>query len=91
MERISDYIIEKRVVFLIIISLVSIFFIYRAAQIKVYTIFADLLPQQHEYIEVYNESDPEVLANYPLEDSGLYVIWLFGEDSGTMNISMSTL
>ena len=55
MERISDYIIEKRVLFLLVISLVSIFFIYRAAQIKVYTIFSDLLPQQHEYINVYNE------------------------------------
>ncbi len=55
MERISDYIIEKRVLFLLIISLVSVFFIYRAVQIKVYTIFADLLPQQHEYIDVYNE------------------------------------
>ena len=54
MERISDYIIEKRVVFLIVISLVSIFFMYRASQIKIYTIFSDLLPQKHEYIEVYN-------------------------------------
>lgn len=55
MERISDYIIEKRTIFLVIITLISVFFIYRASQIKVYTIFADLLPQKNEYIEVYND------------------------------------
>ena len=54
MKKLSDFIIEKRVLFFTIISVVTIFFIYRTGNIKVYTKFADLLPQGHEYIKVHN-------------------------------------
>ena len=43
-----------------------------------------------EYVdEFFDDGDPEVLSNYALEDSGLYVVWLFGSDDGTMNIMLS--
>jgi predicted RND superfamily exporter protein len=55
MEKISDFIIEKRIWFLTIISLLSLLFAYKVKDVKVYTKFADLLPQGHEYIKVHNE------------------------------------
>ncbi len=54
MKKFSDLIIEKRMIFLTIISLITLFFIYRTMEIKIYTKFADLLPQGHEYIKVHN-------------------------------------
>jgi len=54
MKRIADLIIEKRAWFLTIISLVTIFFLFLLKDLKVYTKFADLLPQNHEYIKVHN-------------------------------------
>ncbi|MBW2184294.1 MAG: MMPL family transporter, partial [Deltaproteobacteria bacterium] len=48
------FIIEKRIPVLIIISLISIFFVYNLLKLKVYTKYADLLPQRHEYIKVHN-------------------------------------
>ncbi|MBW1840119.1 MAG: hypothetical protein JRI49_09300, partial [Deltaproteobacteria bacterium] len=47
MKKIADLIIEKRIWVLTIISLVSIFFIYELKDLKVYTKYADLLPQKH--------------------------------------------
>ncbi|MBW1839662.1 MAG: MMPL family transporter, partial [Deltaproteobacteria bacterium] len=54
MKRIADLIIEKRAWFLTIISLVTIFFLFLLKDLKVYTKFADLLPQNHEYIKTHN-------------------------------------
>jgi predicted RND superfamily exporter protein len=54
MKKIADLIIEKRAWFLTIISLVTIFFLFLLKDLKVYTKFADLLPQKHEYIKVHN-------------------------------------
>jgi len=54
MKKIADLIIEKRIWVLTIISLVSIFFIYELKDLKVYTKYADLLPQKHEYIKTHN-------------------------------------
>jgi hypothetical protein len=54
MKKFSDLIIEKRIIFFTIISLITLFFIYRTMEIKIYTKFADLLPQGHEYIKVHN-------------------------------------
>ncbi|MEE9503829.1 MAG: hypothetical protein V3V90_01750 [Thermodesulfobacteriota bacterium] len=54
MKKLADLIIEKRAWFLIIISLISLFFIYLLKDLKVHTKFADLLPQKHEYIKVHN-------------------------------------
>jgi len=55
MEKIADFIIEKRIWFLTVISLLSLFFAYKLKDVEVYTKFADLLPQGHEYIEVHNK------------------------------------
>ena len=54
MKKLSDFIIEKRIPILIIFSLISIFFAYNLIELKVYTKYADLLPQRHEYIKVHN-------------------------------------
>jgi predicted RND superfamily exporter protein len=54
MKKIADLIIEKRAWFLTIISLVTIFFLFLLKDLKIYTKFADLLPQNHEYIKVHN-------------------------------------
>jgi len=55
MKRFSDFIIERRMLFLIIISLTSLFFMYKLTKLEVYTKFADLLPQGHEYIKLHNQ------------------------------------
>jgi predicted RND superfamily exporter protein len=55
MKKLSDFIIGKRMIILSVISLITIFFIYRTSKIEVYTKFADLLPQGHEYIKVHNK------------------------------------
>jgi len=54
MKKFSDFIIEKRIPVLITISLISIFFLYNLIKLKVYTKYADLLPQRHEYIKLHN-------------------------------------
>jgi len=50
MKKLADFIIEKRLLVLTIISLISLFFVYKVKDIEVYTKFADLLPPGHEYI-----------------------------------------
>jgi predicted RND superfamily exporter protein len=54
MKKLSDFIIEKRIWILIITFLFTLFFIYKMKDLKVYTRFADLLPQRHEYIKLHN-------------------------------------
>ena len=55
MKKLADVIIEKRLLFLTVISLVSLFFLYKIKDLQVYTRFSDLLPQGHEYIKVHNK------------------------------------
>src|SRR5210317_1341621 len=55
MERIADFIIDKRHSLLILIIIITLFFGYHVANMKVGTIYSDLLPQNHEYIDVHNE------------------------------------
>ncbi|MCK5514490.1 MAG: hypothetical protein KAJ00_08325, partial [Deltaproteobacteria bacterium] len=55
MKKLADFIIEKRLLVLTIISLISLFFVYKVKDIEVYTKFADLLPPGHEYIKVHNK------------------------------------
>jgi len=54
MKKLSDFIIEKRIWIVIIISFITLFFIYTIKDLKIYTKFADLLPQKHEYIKLHN-------------------------------------
>ncbi|MFC1591084.1 RND family transporter [Thermodesulfobacteriota bacterium] len=55
MKRIAEFIIEKRYYHLTAILLISLFFGYHASNMKVQTVFSDLLPQNHKYINVHNE------------------------------------
>ncbi len=55
MERFANLIIEKRNLFLLIILGVTLFFGYQATKLEVGTVFVDLLPKNHEYIDVHNE------------------------------------
>lgn len=55
MERFADFIIEKRKYLLAVIVLITLFFGYHASKMQVTTIFSDLLPRNHAYIDVHNE------------------------------------
>ena len=55
MERFADFIIEKRIYFLVVIITGTAFFGYSLKDLTVKTVFKDLLPQQHEYITLHNE------------------------------------
>lgn len=39
--------------------------------------------------ELFESSDPEVLNDFPLADTGLHGIWLYGVDDSTINVSLS--
>jgi len=56
MKRFADIIIEKRVIFLILIILLTGFFLYQAlTKLTVRTFFADMLPRNHAYIKLHDE------------------------------------
>ena len=55
MHKLADFIINKRGWFLAIITIISLFFLYLLKDLRVYTRYADLLPQQHEYIKLHNK------------------------------------
>ncbi len=56
MKRFADFIIEKRLPILIGIILVTLFFLYQVVtNLTVKTIFPDLLPKNHAYINLHNE------------------------------------
>ena len=45
---------QRRLLFLSLILLITIFFFYQLTKLKVYTSFVDLLPQSHPYVKVHN-------------------------------------
>jgi len=55
MKKFADLIIEQRLWFLTVISLITLLFIFLLKDLEVYTKFADLLPQGNEYIKVHNK------------------------------------
>jgi len=56
MKRFADMVIEKRLVFLSIIILITLFFSYQIfTKLTVKTIFSDLLPKNHAYVNLHNE------------------------------------
>jgi hypothetical protein len=55
MERFAEFCIKRKNVLLGIILLITLFFGYEVASLKVDTVFDDLLPQGHEYIKVHNK------------------------------------
>ncbi len=55
LERLVDFILEKRVAVMVIMGAVTLLMLYFAVQISVKTIFDDLQPQQHPYIKINNK------------------------------------
>ena len=55
MERFAQFIDKHRGMILIAILLITAFFAYQLTQLKVYTVFEDLLPQNHPFIKVHNK------------------------------------
>jgi hypothetical protein len=56
MKRFADIIIEKRSLFLGAIILITMLFLYQVVtKVEVKTIFVDLLPKNHAYINLHNE------------------------------------
>ncbi len=56
MKRFADIIIEKRLIFLSVILAITAFFLYQAlTKLTVKTIFPDLLPRNHAYVQLHDE------------------------------------
>ena len=55
MKKLADFIIEKRLWILLAIFAITLFFAFKVTGLQVYSKFADLLPQGHPYIKVYND------------------------------------
>ena len=55
MEKLADHVIEKRNIYFTIAIIITIFFGWQCRKLSVKTVFADLLPQKHEYIKLHNE------------------------------------
>jgi len=56
MKKLADFVLKRRLLILICMLIVTIFFVYQmATRLKVSTIFANLLPQNHEYIKIHKE------------------------------------
>jgi predicted RND superfamily exporter protein len=54
-HNLDSYLFRHPRTYLIIIALVTIFFAFKIPGLKMYSDFADLLPQTHPYIELHNE------------------------------------
>ena len=55
MKKFAEFIIRRRILILVIISIVTGFFMYELTSLSVKTNIADLLPQKHPYIKVHNK------------------------------------
>ena len=56
MKRLADIIIEKRMLFLVLFTAVTMFFLYQTVtNLTVRTVFDDLLPTNHPYTKLYHE------------------------------------
>ena len=53
MNRFADYCIEKRVPVVAVIGLMTLFFAFQALGIQVKTIFEDLAPTSHPYVQIH--------------------------------------
>ncbi|MDY6863981.1 MAG: MMPL family transporter, partial [Thermodesulfobacteriota bacterium] len=54
-KRIARLIIDRRGTILLIVGLITLFFLYKASQTEMVTAFKDLLPQNHPYIKLHRE------------------------------------
>ena len=55
MKKFAEFIVRKRLLILVIISIITCFFMYALTNLSVKTILSDLLPQEHPYIKVHNK------------------------------------
>ena len=55
MHTFAEWVIKKRVLILIFTILATLFFAYQLRNLKIYTSFEDLLPQNHPYVKLHNE------------------------------------
>jgi len=56
MKKLADIVLKWRLLILVSMLVVTVFFSYQIiANLNVSTIFANLLPQDHEYIKIHNE------------------------------------
>lgn len=55
MHNINERIFAHPKIFLVVTLLITIFFAVRIPMLKIYSDFADLLPQSHEYIKLHND------------------------------------
>lgn len=54
LKRLGELLIKFRFPVTIVVALVTAFFAYNAAQLRLVTSFAELLPQNHPYIQIHN-------------------------------------
>ena len=55
MKKFAEFVMRRRLLFLFLILLITLFFAYESTKLQVYTSFNDLLPQNHPYIKVHNQ------------------------------------
>ena len=55
MHRFAELVIARRMWILVVTLLITLFFAYQLLNLKVYTSFEDLLPQNHPYVKLHNE------------------------------------
>jgi hypothetical protein len=55
MKKFADLVIRQRLLVLLVILAVTVFFAYQMTGLKIITNFNDLLPQTHEYIKLHND------------------------------------
>ena len=53
--KLSNFLFDNRRVVLAVIAAVTVFFAWQIPSVKMLSDFADLLPQEHEYIKLHNE------------------------------------
>ena len=55
MKRFAEFVIKNRLLVLIVLLIITLFFGYQFKNLKVRTSFDDLLPQTHPYIKMHNK------------------------------------
>lgn len=55
MKKLADFTIKRRLLVLLIITAITLFFGYQCSNLTISTNFNDLLPQTHPYVKVHNQ------------------------------------
>ncbi len=55
MKKLADFVINNRLLVLIVVIAITAYFFYHLLQVRVSTNFNELLPQSHEYVRIHNE------------------------------------